>query len=193
MHVLQTGFRPALGDGARHARLTRIMPRQVGLLLGLFQLMRALSNWIIVRRGTSITVWLILAALCGFAFCAVRPQGKLSCWVYSLTGLGEIIVSLQHDMMLLPCMAENPGSLKRQFAWVCLGAALAFVPGSWLYTAVGFHASCLFGAAAAIIQLLFYCILYRYCLAAPTMYARARTPSLGARHATVHTLAEAGE
>ena len=136
-----------------HAAASGLSLLQIGLVLGLFQLQRALANWAIVKRGSSAALPLVSLALCGFAFSVVWPDHWLSCWVYTLTGLGEIIVSLQHEMLLLPCMAANPASLKKQFAWVCLGACIAFVAGSALMTFIGFHASCLLGAFTSFLTL----------------------------------------
>ena len=127
---------------------------EVGLVVGLFQLMRALANLMIVRRGSAATLPLISVSLCGFLFNIFYPYHWLSCWAYTLTGLGEIIVSLQHEMTLLPCMASDTASLKRQFAWVCLGACIAFVAGGALFTFIGFHAACTMGAMATMSQLL---------------------------------------
>ena len=45
-----------------HAVATGMSLYEIGLLLGLFQLMRADANWIIVRRGTSVTLWLVFVA-----------------------------------------------------------------------------------------------------------------------------------
>ena len=45
-----------------HAVATGMSLYEIGLLLGLFQLMRAGANWIIVRRGTSVTLWLVFVA-----------------------------------------------------------------------------------------------------------------------------------
>jgi len=143
-----------------HALASGLSLVEVGLVLGLFQLMRALANWAIVRRGSCVCVPMVSLAVCGFAFSVVWPHHRLSCWIYALTGLGEIILSLQHEMILLPCMAESPSSLKRQFAWVCVGACIAFVVGSGLYTNVGFHASCLLGAVASLLQLVVGGLLY---------------------------------
>lgn len=143
-----------------HAVASGLSLSEVGCVLGLFQLMRALANWVIVQRGSIATIPLVSLAVLGFAFCVWFPDHQLACWVYALTGLGEIIVSLQHEMMLLPCMAENPASLKRQFASVCLGACIAFVFGSALFAFVGFDASCLLGAICSLLQLVLGGYLY---------------------------------
>ena len=143
-----------------HAVASGMSLSEVGCVVGLFQIMRALANWAIVQRGSSATPPLLALAVCGFAFCSVWPHHSLSCWAYALTGLGEIIVSLQHEMMLLPCMAENPGSLKHQFAFVCLGACIAFVAGSGLYMTIGFHAPCFLGALCCLAQLVLGAYLY---------------------------------
>jgi hypothetical protein len=136
-----------------HAVASGLSLQQVGMVLGLFQLQRALANWVIVKQGSSATFALVSLSFCGFAFSVVWPHHWLSCWAYTLTGLGEIIVSLQHEMLLLPCMAANPASLKEQFKWVCLGACIAFVAGSALLTYVGFHAACLLGAISSLTTL----------------------------------------
>jgi len=136
-----------------HAVASGLSLQQVGMVLGLFQLQRALANWVIVKQGSSATFALVSLSFCGFAFSVVWPDHWLSCWAYTLTGLGEIIVSLQHEMLLLPCMAANPASLKEQFKWVCLGACIAFVAGSALLTYVGFHAACLLGAISSLMTL----------------------------------------
>eukprot|EP00960_Hanusia_phi_P036319 752267-Hanusia_phi.AAC.1 len=131
----------------------------IGLVVGLFQMMRLLANWIIVREGTRMTKPLIFLALLGF-ICNAIFQDKTWCpWLFALTGFGEVIVSLQHELILVSGRTNNNPPLRKQFSWVCFGACVSFVVGGWVFEHLSFQWACSIGALCCIVQLIFFFIL----------------------------------
>jgi len=131
----------------------------IGLVVGLFQIMRLFANWIIVKEGTRMTKPLILLSLVGF-LCNALSQNKTWCpWLFALTGLGEVIVSLQHELILVSSLSNNNPPLRKQFSWVCFGACVSFVVGGWVFENLSFQWACTLGAFCCILQLMLHFIL----------------------------------
>jgi hypothetical protein len=129
----------------------------VGLLIGLYQLMRAFSNYIISTLGQRVILVLVPISSIGFIL-NISGDSSYMLWTYSIfVGLGEVVVCLQIRMLALPSIQQEfslvAASLRAQYGFVSLGAALGFAVAGALYAKIGFWAVCIFGLLCTLVEI----------------------------------------
>lgn len=78
--------------------------QQVGIIIGLYQAVRAVANGLITTHGgkdplRKLHLFMITIALIGWTICAFGPQSVWTLLSCSLVGFGEVVVNLQSSLL----------------------------------------------------------------------------------------------